>query len=126
MLAVFGLHIYSRIGLYGFILGEIEIPQRMIPEGVRGVVNGVATSLTGLSTVLLFALGSYVLSQRVFRCLLLFRYRLSSAALSCILIGRLNRIPRSSLNEENSTHRSSVFFLRLFLRSATESYLRGP
>lgn len=49
----------SRIGLYGFSLGEMEIRQRMIPEGVRGVVNGAAASLTGLATVVLFALGSY-------------------------------------------------------------------
>lgn len=54
-----GFILFSRIGLYGFSLGEMEIRQRMIPEGVRGAVNGVATSLTGLSTVLLFALGSY-------------------------------------------------------------------
>lgn len=48
----------SRIGLYGFSLGEMEIRQRMIPEGARGVVNGAASSLTGLATVVLFALGA--------------------------------------------------------------------
>ncbi|MEN9811123.1 MAG: solute carrier family 39 protein [Pseudomonadota bacterium] len=48
----------SRIGLYGFSLGETEIRQTSLPEGVRGKVNGVANALTSLATLLLFASGS--------------------------------------------------------------------
>lgn len=48
----------SRIGLYGFSLGETEIRQTSLPEGLRGKVNGVANALTSLATLLLFASGS--------------------------------------------------------------------
>lgn len=60
----------SRIGLYGFSLGEIEIRQRLIPEGVRGIINGTANSLTGLATVLLFAFGSYYSTPNTFPILI--------------------------------------------------------
>lgn len=52
------LVLLSRIGLYGFSLGESEIRQRTIPEGQRGRVNGVASALTSLATIVLFGLGA--------------------------------------------------------------------
>jgi iron-regulated transporter 1 len=56
----------SRIGLYGFSLGETEIRQRTIPEGVRGKVNGVAGALTSFATLVLFGLGSLLGTPKTF------------------------------------------------------------
>lgn len=49
--------LFSRIGLYGFGLGETEIRQMRIPESKRGHINGVASSLTSLATLIIFGLG---------------------------------------------------------------------
>ncbi|MEN9826781.1 MAG: solute carrier family 39 protein [Pseudomonadota bacterium] len=57
-LVFLGLILLSRIGLYGFCLGETEIRQRWIPQGQRGQVNGVAGALTSFATLVLFGLGS--------------------------------------------------------------------
>jgi iron-regulated transporter 1 len=56
--AFLGCILLSRIGLYGFSLGETEIRQTFIPEGQRGSVNGVAGALTSLASLVLFGLGS--------------------------------------------------------------------
>lgn len=52
------LILFSRIGLYGFSLGEIQIRQERIPADVRGEVNGFANALTGIATLALFAAGA--------------------------------------------------------------------
>jgi len=60
-IAFLGAVLLSRLGLYGFTLGETEIRQRTIPDGQRGLVNGtfaalssfVGLSITGMS--MLFA-----------------------------------------------------------------------
>lgn len=52
------LILFSRIGLYGFSLGEIQIRQERIPPDVRGQVNGFANALTGIATLALFAAGA--------------------------------------------------------------------
>ncbi|NBW81921.1 ABC transporter substrate-binding protein [bacterium] len=57
-LVFLALILLSRIGLYGFCLGETEIRQRWIPQGQRGQVNGVAGALTSFATLVLFGLGS--------------------------------------------------------------------
>ena len=41
----------------------MEIRQVSIPEAVRGEANGVATALTTLAKLLLFALGATAVSQ---------------------------------------------------------------
>ncbi|MEY4066762.1 MAG: hypothetical protein RIR26_2970 [Pseudomonadota bacterium] len=56
--AFLGCILLSRIGLYGFSLGETEIRQTLIPEGQRGSVNGVAGAFTSLASLVLFGLGS--------------------------------------------------------------------
>lgn len=53
-----GFILLSRIGLYGFSLGEMEIRQRGITAEVRGEVNGFATALTGVATLALYAAGA--------------------------------------------------------------------
>ena len=65
------LVLVSRIGLYGFSLGEMEIRQRTIPEGVRGKVNGVAGALTSFATLILFGLGSLLGTPKDFPVLVL-------------------------------------------------------
>ncbi len=47
----------SRIGVYGFGLGEMQIRQLGIRPSVRGEVNGFASALTGIATLGLFASG---------------------------------------------------------------------
>lgn len=48
----------SRVGLYGFSLGEVEIRQRSIPPAVRGRVNGFANALTSLATLGVYGAGA--------------------------------------------------------------------
>lgn len=52
--------LFSRIGLYGFSIGETELRQIMIPKDKRGEVNGIANSITGMATVGLFLMGSLI------------------------------------------------------------------
>jgi len=51
--------VLSRMGLYGFEVGEISILQQGIPEDVRGRVNSVESSLTSLASLLIF-LGGFI------------------------------------------------------------------
>ena len=50
--------LFSRIGLYGFSLGELEIRQKYIPENARGKINGVASALNSSATLFLFGFGA--------------------------------------------------------------------
>jgi len=50
--------LFSRIGLYGFSIGESEARQLFIPTQLRGRVNGVGVSLTSFATLILFAIGT--------------------------------------------------------------------
>lgn len=52
------LILFSRVGLYGFSLGEMQIRQEGIHPSVRGAVNGFANALTGVATLALFAFGA--------------------------------------------------------------------
>ncbi len=54
------LILISRIGLYGFSMGEMEIRQRTIGTGQRGLINGVASALTGFATLILYGAGTLV------------------------------------------------------------------
>ena len=44
----------SRVGLYGFSLGEMQLRQTMIAANVRGEVNGFANALTVIATIVLY------------------------------------------------------------------------
>lgn len=48
------LILLSRIGLYGFSIGETELRQLLIPKENRGEVNGIANSTTSMATLVLF------------------------------------------------------------------------
>lgn len=65
------LILISRIGLYGFSLGEMEIRQRTIPLGQRGQINGVAAALTSFATLILFGIGSLISTHEQFVWLVL-------------------------------------------------------
>lgn len=71
--------LFSRIGLYGFSLGETQIRQTGIKEGQRGEVNGFASALTGVATLLLFAAGTLIPSTQNFIWLV-------AASVFCVLI----------------------------------------
>lgn len=64
-----GSLLFSRIGLYGFGLAEVELRQRMIPEGQRGLLNGFAQSMTTLASLILFGLGSLFADTHMFHIL---------------------------------------------------------
>jgi len=61
--------LFSRVGLYGFSLGEMQIRQEGIHAAVRGKVNGFANALTGVATLALFALGAALPSTSDFEYL---------------------------------------------------------
>lgn len=56
----------SRIGLYGFMLGETEIRQRGIAPGERGRVNGAAQVLNNAATLVVLAFGALLPSSEDF------------------------------------------------------------
>ncbi len=61
----------SRIGLYGFSLGEMQIRQLGIAEYERGEVNGFADSLTGIATLALYGFGTLLPSTSQFNILII-------------------------------------------------------
>lgn len=73
------LILLSRIGLYGFSLGETEIRQRHIAEGLRGQVNGVANALNSCATLVLYALGSLLSERENFSVMVVFSVSAVSA-----------------------------------------------
>lgn len=60
------LILLSRVGLYGFSLGEMQLRQLKIPESVRGSFNGFATALTGIATIGLYGFGALLPSTSDF------------------------------------------------------------
>lgn len=60
------LILFSRVGLYGFSLGEMQLRQLKIPENVRGSFNGFATALTGIATIGLYGSGALLPSTSDF------------------------------------------------------------
>lgn len=60
----------SRIGLYGFSLGEMQIRQVGIAPSVRGEVNGFASALTGIATLGLYGAGTLLPSTEDFSLLI--------------------------------------------------------
>lgn len=61
----------SRIGLYGFSLGEMQIRQTRIAPSVRGEVNGFASALTGVATLILYGAGALLPSTDDFKFLII-------------------------------------------------------
>ena len=61
--------LFSRVGLYGFSLGEMQIRQVGIAAHQRGEVNGFADALTGIATLILFAFGTLLPSTSQFSLL---------------------------------------------------------
>jgi len=53
-----GFLLLSRIGLYGYSLGETEIRQRMVEPSKKGKVNGTASALTSLASLLVYGAGA--------------------------------------------------------------------
>jgi iron-regulated transporter 1 len=60
--------LFSRIGLYGFSLGETEIRQRLVTR--KGVVNGQLNALTTGATLCVFALGTLAANAQDFKWLI--------------------------------------------------------
>jgi iron-regulated transporter 1 len=63
------LILFSRIGLYGFSLGEMQIRQVGIRSEVRGQVNGFANALTGIATLSLYGAGALLPTTEDFKVL---------------------------------------------------------
>ncbi len=63
------LILFSRVGLYGFSLGEMQLRQELIAAESRGRINGFASALTGVATLLLFAFGALLPSTEDFKYL---------------------------------------------------------
>lgn len=66
-----GFILLSRIGLYGFSLGEMQIRQIGIRAESRGKVNGFASALTGVATLGLYSLGALLPTTADFEILIL-------------------------------------------------------
>lgn len=81
--AIWGVYIFmasivfSRFGLYGFDLAEIQIMQEMVEERERGTVNSTEKSLTKLSELM-----SYVVAIFLSRPSLFFYFILLSVSIS--------------------------------------------
>ena len=62
----FACILLSRIGLYGYSIGEMAIRQIAIPDGIRGRVNGVAQAMTTFATIGVYAAGTFVSQSQAF------------------------------------------------------------
>jgi iron-regulated transporter 1 len=76
------LVLLSRIGLYGFSLGETEIRQTTIAPGIRGRVNGFANALTSLSALGVYGAGAMLPSPAQFPLLVY-------GSIGCVTMGAL-------------------------------------
>jgi iron-regulated transporter 1 len=83
------LILFSRIGLYGYSIGETELRQALIPREKRGIVNGVANSITSLATLVLFFLGTVFGSFNNFGILI--AISIISIALGLIISYKINQ-----------------------------------
>ena len=61
--------LFSRIGLYGFSLGEVQLRQLKIRKEVRGEFNGFANALTGIATLGLYGGGALLPGTSEFKYL---------------------------------------------------------
>lgn len=73
------LILFSRIGLYGFSLGEMQIRQMQIRPESRGEINGFANALTTVATIFLFTVGVGLPSTEDFKILIL-------TSVGCVLL----------------------------------------
>lgn len=64
--------LFSRIGLYGFSIGETELRQILIPKEKRGEVNGIANSTTSMATLVLFLIASLMGNTANFGIMIIF------------------------------------------------------
>ncbi len=55
----FGAVLISRIGLYGFMQGDIELRQRWCAPGEKGQINGFASASNNSATLLLLLAGTF-------------------------------------------------------------------
>jgi len=60
----------SRIGLYGFMLGETQIRQTMIDPAVRGKVNGFGSAMNSMATLAVYGAGTLVSTPEQFSWLI--------------------------------------------------------
>lgn len=60
----------SRVGLYGYSIGESEARQIYIPSQLRGRINGVGVSLTSFATLILFGIGTLLPNSNDFSILI--------------------------------------------------------
>lgn len=65
------LVLLSRVGLYGFSLGEMQIRQVAISAGLRGEMNGFANALTSIATLGLYGSATLLPSTEDFNWLVL-------------------------------------------------------
>jgi iron-regulated transporter 1 len=80
--------LFSRIGLYGFSIGETELRQTLIPKKNRGEMNGVANSITSMATLLLFLMGSLLGNTANFGMMIIIS--ISAVFVSLILSTKIN------------------------------------
>ncbi len=64
-----GFILLSRIGLYGFSLGEMQVRQIGIRPEMRGEINGFANGLTALATLMLYLIASLLPTAKEFSVL---------------------------------------------------------
>ncbi len=80
------LILFSRIGLYGFSIGETELRQILIPKEARGEVNGIASSTTSMATLTLFLVASLLGNTANFGIMVIFSVLAVFSALALFLM----------------------------------------
>lgn len=83
--------IASRIGLFGFAVGEVEIRQRGVPDGVRGRVSGLSGSVNQAATLFVLALAAGLPGRD--QLLPLAAVSSLSVVLGAVVFGRWARTP---------------------------------
>jgi len=92
----------SRIGLYGFELGEIQILQIGVDERIRGEISSIEQSLTSLASLAIFVAGSIAEDPKYFAWLIWGSIFCVGTGAIIFLIWNYIYILRTSQNRENS------------------------
>lgn len=92
--------LFSRIGLYGFSLAEGQMRQICILETFRGRVNGAASAMNSLATLIMFGIGAAFSGTHFFNVLVYISGLAVSVAAAMLCFWRPN-IPDL---DENSGH----------------------
>jgi len=78
--------VFSRLGLYGFGIGEVQLLQLGVPESLRGQIGSMETSLTSVATLICYIGGIICSTPENFVWLMYFSIGFVNAGVLCFAL----------------------------------------